>query len=126
MSLSIMLVDDSSICNLIMGKLLGRLPIPVTIHEFTDPYLALTQLPQLQPEVIFLDLNMPLLDGWGFLSRMKETDQTHRVIILTSSTSVLDRSRCGEFPNVIAYYTKPLALGMLDELLPILQAHPLS
>lgn len=124
MALSIMLVDDSSICNLIMRKVVARLPIPVTIYDFTDPRLALTQLPLLQPEVVFLDLNMPHLDGWGFLTRMNEMGLTHRVIILTSSTSVLDRSRCAEFSNVIAYYTKPLTLGMIHGLLPILQAHP--
>ncbi|GAB3018574.1 response regulator [Spirosoma pulveris] len=122
MTLSIMLVDDSSICNLIMRKQLARLPIPSTIHDFTDPCLAFTQLPQLEPTVVFLDLNMPELDGWGFLERMKETGQTHRVIILTSSTSMLDRSRCAEFPNVVAYHTKPLTLETIHELLPILQA----
>ncbi|GAB2516761.1 response regulator [Spirosoma aerophilum] len=122
MTRSIMLVDDSSICNLIMRKQLSRLSIPVMIHDFTDPCLAFSQLTQLKPKVVFLDLNMPMLDGWGFLSRMKETGQTHQVIILTSSTSILDRSRCAEFPNVIAYYTKPLTREMLHEILPILQA----
>jgi two-component system nitrate/nitrite response regulator NarL len=117
MTLSIMLVDDSSICNLIMRKQLARLSMPVTIHDFTDPCLALTQLSQLKPTVVFLDLNMPQLDGWGFLGRMKETGQTHQVIILTSSTSMLDRSRCAEFPNVIAYHTKPLNFEMIHKLL---------
>lgn len=125
MPLSIMLVDDSSICNLIMRKVLARLPIPVTIHDFTDPQLALAQLPHLKPEVIFLDLNMPQMDGWGFLTRMNETGQIHRVIILTSSTSVLDRSRCAEFANVVAYYTKPLTLDMIHGLVPVLQANSL-
>ncbi|MFD2932677.1 response regulator [Spirosoma flavum] len=116
MATTIMLVDDSPICNLIMKKVLGRIPIDINTHDFTDPVLAFSQLLLLNPALVFLDLNMPQLDGWGFLEQMKATGQTNRVIILTSSTSALDRERCAEFPNVLAYYTKPLTQILVREL----------
>lgn len=118
---TIMLVDDSSICNLLMKKVLSRLPIAIEIQDFTDPVVAFAQLPQLNPGLIFLDLNMPELDGWGFLEKMKEAGLTNRVIILSSSTSDRDRMRCDEFSNVLAYHTKPLTHSMVTALMSTLQ-----
>ena len=75
----------------------------------------------LNPSVIFLDLNMPELDGWGFLQHMKATGLTNPVIILTSSTSALDQARCTEFANILAYHTKPLTKEVVGALLLTLQ-----
>ncbi|MEZ0611763.1 response regulator [Fibrella sp. WM1] len=119
--LTIMLVDDSSICNLIMRKVLSHLPITTDIRDFTDPVYAFSQLSALHPSLIFLDLNMPELDGWGFLERMRETGQRQPVIILTSSTSTIDRSRCDEFSNVLFYQNKPVTAAFVDVLSPLLQ-----
>jgi CheY-like chemotaxis protein len=123
-----MLIDDSPICNLIMKKVLGRIPIDLDICDFTDPVMAFSQLSTINPKLIFLDLNMPDLDGWGFLAKMKETGQANEVIVLTSSTSVLDRERCTEFPNVLAYFTKPvthdLVMNLLGRFQPALPGSP--
>ena len=122
MATKIMLVDDTSICNLLLKKVLARLPFDMEVHDFTDPVLAVSQVDVLKPEIIFLDLNMPELDGWGFLERMHQASQTNRVIILTSSTSELDRSRCTEFSNVLAYHTKPLTQDMVNAVLQTFQS----
>ena len=121
-----MLVDDTSICNLLLKKVLARLPFEMEVHDFTDPVLAAAQVGLLKPEIIFLDLNMPELDGWGFLERMNQARQTNRVIILTSSTSELDRSRCTEFSNVLAYHTKPLTQDVVNAVLLTFQAELLQ
>jgi two-component system nitrate/nitrite response regulator NarL len=121
METTIMLVDDSEICNLMMKKVLDRQAMDLTIFDFTKPVLAFSQVKVLNPAVIFLDLNMPELDGWGFLELMREAGLTNRVIILTSSTSELDRLRCVEFTNVIAYHTKPLSRALVDTLMVSLQ-----
>lgn len=116
-----MLVDDSPFCNLIMQKTLARLPADLHINDFTNPLEALAQVPTLNPALIFLDLNMPELDGWGFLQRMRDTALTNQVIILTSSTSFVDRARAAEFTNVLSYQVKPPTKAFMDELLHLLQ-----
>lgn len=121
MTYTIMLVDDSSICNLIMRKGLSQLPITLDIRDFTEPVLAFSQITAVNPTVIFLDINMPELDGWGFLQQMKDAALTTPVIMMTSSTSALDRSRCAEFSNVLAYHNKPLTKTMLTDLLHLFQ-----
>lgn len=116
-----MLVDDSFICNLIMRKWLELLPFPLAIHDFTDPVQAFSQLASLDPTLIFLDLNMPELDGWQFLQRMQDTAQANRVVILTSSTSAVDKARCADFTNVLLYQTKPVTAAFIEALPPLLQ-----
>lgn len=121
METTIMLVDDSAICNLMMKKVLSRLSSDLTIVDFTEPIQAFSQLPTINPALIFLDLNMPELDGWGFLQQMRNTGLTNRVIILTSSTSALDQARCASFSNVIAYHTKPLTQALVSSLMETFQ-----
>jgi len=111
-----MLVDDSSICNLMLRKVLGRLPFEMEMHDFTNPVQALEQVQRLNPAVIMLDLNMPELDGWGFLEQMKASGLTNKVVILTSSTSQIDRTRCANFKNVLAYHNKPLSADVVNQL----------
>jgi CheY-like chemotaxis protein len=95
-----------------------------TIQEPLSRILSMAYLADVLPpqEVIFLYLNRLVLDGWEFLKRMKETAKTNRVIILTSSTSELDRSRCSEFNNVLAYHTKPLTQDIVNAVLQAFQA----
>lgn len=112
-----MLVDDSSICNLIMRKVLSQLLSNIDVQEFTDPLAAFSRVSDLNPSVIFLDLNMPGLDGWRFLEQMNRAGLTNRVVVLTSSTSMVDRSRCAEFPNILSYQTKPMTKDTLGALL---------
>ncbi|MBC3785987.1 response regulator [Spirosoma utsteinense] len=126
MDATIMLVDDSAICNLMMKKVLSRLFDNLKIHDFTDPEVAYSELPTINPSLIFLDLNMPELDGWGFLKQMQESGQKNRVIILTSSTSTLDQARCASFSNVIAYHTKPLTQALVNSLMQTFQTESFS
>ena len=52
---------------------------------------------------------MPWLNGWEYLERMKKDGYTNRVIIVSSSTSYIDKERCAEFQNVIDYFEKPVS-----------------
>ena len=64
------------------------------------------------PSVIFLDLDMPIMDGWEFLdifTKIEESKREHVIlIVLSSSDHVNDRSRAMEYKVVTAYLVKPL------------------
>ena len=112
----IMLVDDKDISNFIMRKFIEiRLP-DVNVVEYTNPVLAFESINEENPDLIFLDLNMPEMDGWQFLEKMKEEDIYHKVAILTSSTSQLDMERSRQFGNVINFYVKPLTPDELSKI----------
>jgi len=64
------------------------------------------------PTSILLDLNMPFMDGWDFLSELApvfaEHDRIPKVYILTSSTLQLDREMVNHFSSVYGFYVKPV------------------
>jgi CheY-like chemotaxis protein len=104
----VLLVDDIGISNFIVKKLIGNLLPGCQVEEYTDPSMAFAALPQLDPDIIFLDLNMHLMNGWHFLHLMQENRYRNEVVILTSSTSQEDRERSGQYPNVKKFIVKPL------------------
>jgi CheY-like chemotaxis protein len=68
--------------------------------------------PELLPDVIFLDLNMPKFSGWDFLDRyellLPHLQKDIQVHILTSSVRPLDKERSAQYPFVKSYMSKPL------------------
>ena len=104
--IKIFLVDDQQIANFIMKKVISTLAIDCEVIAFDKPKEALSALSENKPHLIFLDLNMPLINGRQFLEYMQD-DQETKVVILTSSIDPVDEKKSKEFPQVIHYETKP-------------------
>jgi CheY-like chemotaxis protein len=93
------------------------------IHNFKQFRLAEDALAELQrvwkekseeeyPLLILLDINMPAMDGWGFLNEFRKLPEEFRSIpkiyLLTSSDYHGDLEKVGDFPEVIDYLDKPV------------------
>lgn len=105
----VMLVDDMEIANFISKKIIQNMLSDVEVYDFTNPALAYEQIDEIHPDLILLDLNMPVMDGWAFLERMQaENKQEYKVLILTSSTSEVDKEKGMQFSNVLDFCSKPL------------------
>lgn len=111
--LKIFLVDDQKITNFINKKIIDIAGVSKLVYDFIDPKEALDKLEENQPNLILLDLNMPDLDGWGFLDRMEEKNTDAKVVIVTSSTSPFDVEKAKNYNRVIQYITKPLNKDIL-------------
>lgn len=114
---SIMLVDDVEISNFIMKRMLSKVSPTAVVLDYTSPAEALAVLYTASPDIIFLDLNMPLIDGWRFLEIMQENKLITPVYILTSSTSELDLQKSHNFRNVKDFIIKPIPAKTLQRLL---------
>jgi CheY-like chemotaxis protein len=72
------------------------------------------------PDVIFLDLNMPEIDGFTFLKNFEKLPEKilaySKIVVLTSSNSMKDRQQAFENKNVIQFITKPLKQSDIEEL----------
>lgn len=70
------------------------------------------------PNLIFLDLNMPIWDGWNFLKEFEKLDihTKPKIYILTSSTSQCDIDRAKLFGLDGHYLIKPIDLKQMEEI----------
>jgi two-component system, NarL family, nitrate/nitrite response regulator NarL len=118
------LIDDSDIDLFIQRRFLE-------VYEFSSQLLlyksatdALNWLRKLNgeapPDIIFLDLNMPEVDGFAFLRSFNDLPEkikkTSRIVVLTSSNSAQDRKQVFENQNVIQFITKPLKQSDIEDL----------
>lgn len=118
----VVLVDDSEIDLFIQKRFLEVFNFSKELQSFISAKQALDWLksldPAQMPDLIFLDLNMPEIDGFGFLLSFSEIPeiqrQKARIVILTSSNSRSDLDKALAFNNVIHFITKPLKQGDLE------------
>lgn len=106
--LKVMLVDDQKMANFINKKLIEISGFSSHIIDYTIPNAALSNLDKDQPDLIFLDLNMPEINGWTFLDILEKDKRPTRVVIVTSSTSSIDKEKAQKYARVIDFLTKPL------------------
>jgi CheY-like chemotaxis protein len=74
-----------------------------------------------QPQLIFLDLNMPVMGGWEFLDHFSspefsEFHTTVKVVVLSSTIDPEDLEKTKQYPIVIDFLSKPITRAMLDYL----------
>ncbi|MFP4089440.1 MAG: response regulator [Cyclobacteriaceae bacterium] len=115
---SILLIDDDEITNFINHNLLEELQLASKVIAISDAEEALTYLQDHSPSVIFLDLKMPVFDGFDFLeafgklSKFKKSDI--QIIILTTSSNPKDVNRLAFF-NFSKILNKPLTKEKIIE-----------
>lgn len=84
---------------------------------------ALIQSGSDAPELIFLDLNMPVMGGWEFLDHFSKEPYTAyfsdvKVIVLSSTIDPQDIEKARTYPMVLQFMSKPITVEMLDDLKP--------
>ena len=106
-----MLIDDSEADLLYAQIMLQRCGEPFEIRSFESARDALAALhDDTATDLILLDINMPGLDGFGFLEAYERLPRRSRtpVVMLTSSPDPADRARALRHRCVKDYLTKPL------------------
>jgi CheY-like chemotaxis protein len=119
-----MLIDDNRADNFYHRLIIEEVGVAERIETFEYAEKALTYLQQASDtgvELIFLDINMPRMDGFQFLEDYKKLDDRRRakvvVIMLTTSLNPLDETRAMAFPEVKGFRNKPLTEEMLAEII---------
>ncbi|MDL5512551.1 response regulator [Arenibacter sp. M-2] len=86
--------------------------------EALDLIIPLIESEQGLPEVIFLDLNMPIMDGWEFLEEFGKLSgkKDVKIYILSSSVDSRDMERASKYNTVNGFIAKPLTDVKIREL----------
>jgi DNA-binding response OmpR family regulator len=82
----------------------------------TDGEMALRIIEDEHPDVLLLDLMMPVLDGWGVLERLEEEGSEMPVIVVSASDSAANIQRATEL-GATGYVTKPFNLRGLTDMI---------
>lgn len=123
---TIFIVDDDPIHQQIAKIMIERQAISSNIRVFSDAQEVLDYLrgnagnADALPDLILLDLNMPVMDGWEFLEEYAvfcdQLPKRIRIFVLTSSIDEKDRERVGAYNFVTGYLTKPLSKEIIAHL----------
>lgn len=128
----ILLVDDDEVTCYLNKVLLEGMEIAEQIECVHDGIEGLKYIQQhcsqtaveqeASPDLIFLDINMPVMDGLEFLEALGELDNVDRsrlyIVMLTTSVNIKDIQRAASFgSNLHSYITKPLETKAVEQVL---------
>jgi len=104
------IIEDADCCN------------ELVIFEYADEALEyLKDNSKTPPTVIFLDINMPRMNGWEFLEEYKKLEENRKsqivIVMLTTSLNESDKEKAAQISEVADFKHKPLMEEMLEKLL---------
>ena len=119
---NVMLIDDNEIDNMINQKMIESAVVAQNIFVHSSAKSAIEFLKNIErlevadkilPDVIFLDIDMPLMDGFQFLDEFGRlgdgVQKKCKIVMLTSSLNPQDLARSKKYNAVKKYLNKPLS-----------------
>jgi CheY-like chemotaxis protein len=111
-----MVMKNTQFCNSVDVVFNGHLAIEY-LENFT---LNNTENTLKKPDLILLDLNMPVMDGWDFLEMYNQKYAglfpSTKILILSSTVNPNDKERAAQDPIIIGFENKPLSYNMANSL----------
>jgi CheY-like chemotaxis protein len=121
------IVDDDPIFYFILKKLLSKMDNFKEIKNLKNGHVALCDLKEKFenkeefPNIIFLDLNMPVLDGWQFLDELEKLPfkEDLTIYIISSTIDSNEINSCKKYNSVMNFIQKPTSESDLRSILGI-------
>lgn len=119
----IWVIDDDPIYQIIMKKIIAKSRIFSSAYSFSNGKVAIDSLKKIIskneeiPDIILLDIEMPILDGWGFMEEIahlkSRINSQIRIYISSSSIAIEDKERAKNNTSILGYMCKPISMDDL-------------
>jgi CheY-like chemotaxis protein len=127
---NILMIEDDSITQMLNKLVMKHTQFCDSVEVVSNGDMAIEYLENLilngtktslkKPDLILLDLNMPVMDGWDFLEMYKQKYALHfpgtKILVLSSSVNPKDEERASQDPFIIGFENKPLSFNSTNSL----------
>lgn len=125
---AIWVIDDDKIYQIIINKMIKRSEIFSAVTSFKNGKEAIDALQDvvtnklensdILPDLILLDINMPVMDGWEFMEKMgllkSKFSKNITVYIVSSSIATEDKNKSKTYSDILGYISKPVTVNDLE------------
>lgn len=124
---TICIIDDDDIYKLIFRKELQLSDVSLDLIEFKNGADAISYFnsianePTKFPQIVLLDINMPISDGWDFLENFAELKANYSpqtlIFIVSSGHNSVDYMRAKAITQISGYFVKPISANKMKEII---------
>lgn len=116
---NVWLIDDDRIQHKLNAKLIKNHNDSIAIKSFINSSSALEEIIEnnFNPDLIFLDINMPEVNGFEFMEKLSTAKKSVKIVLLTSSIDIRDMVEASKYPFVKSFINKPLTKEKLERVI---------
>src|SRR5690606_12171571 len=107
---TVLLIDDDNAFLYLTTVFIKKLYPALTIHTAMNGEVAIQLMEKIQPDIVFLDINMPVMNGWEFLEALtaNEVKVNYPIFITSSSIDPEDKKKSKHHHLIYDFIEKPL------------------
>lgn len=113
---TVLIVEDNKVNMLLLKTIIKNMPVDATIFEVINGQQAVEQFEAINPDIIFMDIQMPVMNGYEATEKIRKllSGKIVPIIAITAGTEKEEKEKCLK-AGMNDYIPKPIIKGIVDE-----------